>query len=628
MESELLLKTENILKPISVQELTIQSDGPKYRFYIPSYQRGYRWGTTEVEAILDDILEFSQIKTSTKERYCLQPIVVKKMSNGAYEVLDGQQRLTTIFILLTKLRKKIDDINLFSIEYETRPNSKTFLDQLDNSLDTSNPDFYYMSNAYITINNWFEGKKTSANVAWKIYEELIERVDFIWYEITDPFINPIDVFTRINIGKIPLTNSELVKAVFLSKENLALGRQPESDDTSYKTALSHKQALIAMEWDQMEKQLQDKSFWSFIYNGDPKRYETRIDYILDLITGKTELEQNKYFAFQCFYNRIKEVRLDQESLRTLSDQNSSFVEQEWNKLKQYFDILLEWYTQKTFNHLIGFLIFDNINLIKLLDLYKDNDRKLFLDNIIKLVKKSVEGDLSTLRYNEHNRKIHTILVFHNIMHSLIQPDTSKHFPFERIKDNVKWSLEHIYAQNSDDIREVDQQLWAVDHWEHFNFYYPEESGILFELDRVRRSEKTEREEFLSLFKQVDEFIQAKLWSAETSEETDTDSWTWLNDEHAISNLTLLDVSSNSVLSNSVFAIKRDKIKKLDIESAYIPSETRKVFFKYYTKHLGNDAYWTRADKIAYVNDIESMISKLDDLKKIIYNENNTLEYFK
>ena len=62
-------------------------------FYVPSYQRGYRWGKTEVERLLDDVYS-----TEGKRNYCLQPVVVRK-TGDRYELIDGQQRLTTIFLI-------------------------------------------------------------------------------------------------------------------------------------------------------------------------------------------------------------------------------------------------------------------------------------------------------------------------------------------------------------------------------------------------------------------------------------------------------------------------------------------------------------------------------------------------
>lgn len=55
-------------------------------FYIPSYQRGYRWSETEVVRLLDDIYQ------NGKKNYCLQPVVVRKKEDR-YELIDGQQRL-------------------------------------------------------------------------------------------------------------------------------------------------------------------------------------------------------------------------------------------------------------------------------------------------------------------------------------------------------------------------------------------------------------------------------------------------------------------------------------------------------------------------------------------------------
>ena len=62
-------------------------------FYVPSYQRGYRWDETQVTALLNDVYK------NGENPYCLQPIVVRKGDNGRYELIDGQQRLTTLYII-------------------------------------------------------------------------------------------------------------------------------------------------------------------------------------------------------------------------------------------------------------------------------------------------------------------------------------------------------------------------------------------------------------------------------------------------------------------------------------------------------------------------------------------------
>lgn len=60
------------------------------QYFVPSYQRGYRWGREEVERLLDDIY------TNGDKNYCLQPIVVRRRNDGSYELIDGQQRLTSL----------------------------------------------------------------------------------------------------------------------------------------------------------------------------------------------------------------------------------------------------------------------------------------------------------------------------------------------------------------------------------------------------------------------------------------------------------------------------------------------------------------------------------------------------
>ena len=90
----------------------------KKSFFIPSYQRGYRWGEREVEQLFDDLWE----AMDKKKAYCLQPLVVMKKGHQ-WRVIDGQQRLTTLYILLKVLGQEPG----FSLEYETRPKSEEFL---------------------------------------------------------------------------------------------------------------------------------------------------------------------------------------------------------------------------------------------------------------------------------------------------------------------------------------------------------------------------------------------------------------------------------------------------------------------------------------------------------------------
>jgi uncharacterized protein with ParB-like and HNH nuclease domain len=125
-------------------------------YFIPAYQRGYRWTKSQVEDLLNDLLAFATKKNKTeKEFYCLQPIVLRNIQEDVlsddhrkssiqnatiYEVIDGQQRLTTILIILKYLQDKVLKgdtfeseyrFSLYKIIYETRPNLVEIFNQLD-----------------------------------------------------------------------------------------------------------------------------------------------------------------------------------------------------------------------------------------------------------------------------------------------------------------------------------------------------------------------------------------------------------------------------------------------------------------------------------------------------------------
>ncbi|BAP32669.1 uncharacterized protein CHSO_3632 [Chryseobacterium sp. StRB126] len=613
----------NVLEPRSIGELTLTSKN--YRFFIPSYQRGYRWGKDEVSALLNDLLEFLIFSENKKEKYCLQPIVVKELPDGRYEVLDGQQRLTTLYILLSYLRQSDDEVNLFSLQYETRTNSEAFLQNLTTEINSDNPDYFYISQAYGIISNWFTDNGTRIpRLKRKITDIVLEQVDIIWYEIKEES-NPIDVFTRINIGKIPLTNSELVKAIFLSKNNLQLGLD-EDDQKIAETILNNKQSVIALEWDAMQKQLQDDKFWAFIYNKKENNYQTRIDYILDLVTESPINKKDSLESFNTYYDKIKEVRSNPETVKELEISNTSFIEKEWSELKAYFDILLEWYNNKWYNHIIGFLISRNENVIELLKKYKDLNRDGFKSSLLNKIKdRFLAKKLSALSYESNDKKtIESILLLYNVVSSLLQPDTSIQFPFDQIRTN-KWSLEHIYAQNSEDLKEKDIPLWIHEHLQYFQRNLKENDTelvaiieslkVLSQFDISNGFSEEYKELFTTIFSDIDRYNSKKDEQDMKAEALieEADGYQWITDDQSIANLTLLDVGSNSYLSNSIFGVKREKIKELDKIMAFIPNETRKVFFKYYSDTVWHDAYWTLDDRKAYVKDIESKVYNLNNL---------------
>ena len=96
MENNLCLKTVNNIC--------------QYSFFVPAYQRGYRWTEQEVSDLLNDIDDFRPreiLNSDEKTWYCLQPLVVKKRPSNDYELIDGQQRLTTVYLILFYLNQDL-----------------------------------------------------------------------------------------------------------------------------------------------------------------------------------------------------------------------------------------------------------------------------------------------------------------------------------------------------------------------------------------------------------------------------------------------------------------------------------------------------------------------------------------
>ena len=283
-------------------------------FVIKDYQRGYRWTPIEVRRLLDDFAEFVKRKNQTGEFYCLQPVVVRKMKDSCYEVIDGQQRLTTLNLLLQYLSEGIrflyPSFKLYGIEYTTRPESKDFLSNIKEPKVDAEAyiDFYFMSEAYQTIVKWFDAKNDDSlrnDILTSLLKTKVEKdekgqevddannIRVIWYEVAeDEAASSVDIFTRLNIGKIPLTDAELVKALFLNDSNSS---GPEAD---------LRKINLATEWNLIEQDLHNDCFWYFLNrSNNPMKYSSRIEFIFDILS-KRVLASPKYHTFNEFYRLI------------------------------------------------------------------------------------------------------------------------------------------------------------------------------------------------------------------------------------------------------------------------------------------------------------------------------------
>ncbi len=546
----------------------------QYDFFIPSYQRGYRWTEQQVTDLLNDINEFSPKEipnTNEKTWYCLQPIVVEKRGENEWDVIDGQQRLTTIFLVIhymNEIWKGKQKINEFNLRFETRDKSQEFLKNIlvdehsdEVIVNDENIDFCFISKAYRTIHNWV--KSNNKLDTGNFESKFIHSSRVIWYE-TSKDENSIDIFTRINSGKIPLTNAELIKALFLNRSNF------EHSEDEVKLGL--KQREIALEWDRIEYALQDDSFWCFI-NKSENNLATRIEFIFNLMSDKPS--DDKYSTFH-FFN---------EKFKTKSENE---INDNWQEIKKYFQTLEEWYNDRELYHKIGYLIAVGTD-IKLIIQQKGNTTKTefrnWLENQITKVIANNKA-IDELEYGKDNSQLIKMLLLHNVIATLNSEDISLKFPFDKYKDkkNGGWSLEHIHAQNSEDITKPDdfkEWLKAIDENE------------LTEEIKQRIKESNENEEQNKIPQLVADI--GKLFGE--------------IEIHFIENMALLSKNDNSKLNNGLFPVKRTRVIELEKNGAFIPLATKKVFQKYYegcTKQLSK---WEKDDRTAYLSDIKETLKQ-------------------
>ena len=534
-------------------------------FYVPSYQRGYRWGEDEVLRLLNDIYQ------NGKKNYCLQPVVVRKAENR-YELIDGQQRLTTLY-LIYRYMKNVNPFfsdPAFDLIYETRENSAEFLKSIDLNKRNDNIDFWFIANAYETIQKWFE-EDMQIRVL-HVFEYFKEDVKIIWYEVGENE-DAISLFTRLNIGKIPLTSAELVKAMFLSSD----GKDKSSQE---------KQEEISLQWDNMEKELHDDSLWYFLTNRTNTRYQTRIDLILDLISEKPSDNREKYYTFFKIDELGKTLPLDDL----------------WRRIQQTFLVLKDWYENHELYHKIGYLIASE--KLSLQDVYRislDKTKSAFRAMLDSYIKESVaiQGNYSDLSYEKplDYKRISTLLLLFNVESVRLNGEHTQWFPFDKYKyDNkgkVAWSLEHIHAQQSEGLRT--QEMWK----EWLGLHIPSiknvaaDTSLADDMQAAIDKQKLERAEFDELQQKVVELLSVQ-GNAEYL--------------HSISNLALLRADDNAALNNSTFDVKRNLIISMDKEGQYIPFCTKMVFLKYYTPSEDNQLhFWGQSDRAAYVEALNRVL---------------------
>ena len=650
-------RINNIFK-MSTLELKSIAELQDLAFFIPDYQRGYRWTRQQVEDLLNDILEFSQKENAGI--YCLQPLVVvrkssdeqlldkirqaddlsevKRLLNGQWEVVDGQQRLTTIRLILELLQLP----RFYDIEYATHKESAKFLNEIADPTNTEeakdNIDYHHISQAVIVIREWLEKKNTE-----KFLSVLLKQVKFIWYETQEE--NPKEVFTRLNIGKISLTNAELVKALLLNKSNF-----DSADDNKIRLW----QQEIAMEWDVMEYALQSSEFWLFL-NEPGYECPTRIDFIFDMICHsdlllcKDDSEKeatDDYKTFRYFYHYLSAQKQNgippSQAAHTI-----------WEKVKEIFQTLQEWFDDNKLYHYIGFLICMGKHVDTIYNQWtRHTVKSAFIEKyLMPEIKHCLRGtDIENTYYEvntDDKQKINggsktncrPILLLHNLQTVINQnrvlTDNNKYddgvfykFPFHLYKSEG-WDVEHIDSNTENKLNNIQAQCeWLLNAYfglqdkayqelrKQIQDFFSQYTGKVYEQSDVPDKQAKRNKQFESLRNEIDAINSSMRLSQ--------------SEKNRIWNFTLLDSSTNRSYGNAIFPAKRRVIigkdqgrkfaspttdeqgqimdsKPEKASSSFIPPCTKYVFLKYYNTVSFDPITWNRDDAKAYEDNIKEVL---------------------
>ena len=654
----------NDIKLISIAELL---DGRT--FLIPSYQRGYRWTEKEVKDLLNDLYSFAVKKDKSEgEFYCLQPVIVQKVTKqhileiifedtdtenkNVWEVIDGQQRLTSIYILYRYLLEKkgwdaerlLEDEEkvLYHLRYETRWESADFLEKLSMStLQDDNVDTSHISDAYRVIDDWMktEGKELSRMYNKKeslssICDELFKLLNcerdkdetsgsaqFIWYEIESASEESaqqkaISEFLKINTGKIELTDAELIKALFLQKRNFESGEK------------EIKQLEIAMQWEGIENTLHKNDFWYFLSDITDK--PNRIDALFELIYKADKVTSYQECSIDNSLNLLSEELGEKNTIFRYyyglfegkqGEDLQETIREQWSKIMSVFRTLEDWYEDpKTYNY-VGFLSQCNVDIAKLFIKYsslpetatKEDIEAFFIEQIKKqlAVIKVTDGQITT-EYKDH-KAIKKLLLFLNVnqMNTKLNNRMKANdedfngsiykFPFDLFVSQ-DWNVEHIDSYTTNSLKRTeDIKEWVADAVKNIQSF-----------DRFA-SKKSIIQQYFNDGKYVEIIPLIKEIGEEDADE-DT--------KNSIGNLTLLDATTNKSYGNKLFFMKKAIIKERIRAGIFVPSTTEMVFNKDFEEGGSvNSISWNADDKVRYHNYI------LKELKSYLTCDEKDLQLF-
>ena len=396
-------------------------------FYnIPEYQRGYKWTAANVIQLLEDLKNFK--KNDNDQFYCIQNITITKQKHKdswCMNVIDGQQRLTTLFILLSYLQRNMKDKIISPsaniLKYSIRETSDKFLcDSIltgiiwDNAIDTNaahTKDQFYIMAVADAIQEWFRENKLETKT---VLDDLVLIVNEV---------RPGDeetVFASLNGGKVDLDGADLVRAILItraakqkypsiiSREQL---HQIANDDidlnidisVSSRGKINEFRVKLGVEIDEMNK------WWA----------QNKVkDYFEQLLPNK--ISKNKAFKYSqypidllyyAFYEAYKtklsnsnegeslDLRVFENGI-DLNGQSGDDHLEFYTAVREFHLTMMDWYNHDEIYNLIGYLMYNfkgsKISFELLWNIWLESESK---DDFIYRLKELIKEQIALPFYN-------------------------------------------------------------------------------------------------------------------------------------------------------------------------------------------------------------------------------------
>ena len=579
-------------------------------FIIPPYQRGYKWGSAinqPVERLLSDM---KQAWKSKAKEYLLQALTVKKVPDGhggwVLEVIDGQQRLTTLFILINAMNRRIENsvhpnIAEHKLRYSIRHEAQTlddlvssWIEPIEDSPDNFDQfkaahnvdqeprqDCHYLKCAALRCVHdlrWDPSFQPDKDVA-DFRKFVLEDVKLMVNEVEAHVAGEV-IFGNLNSNRVDLTETELIKGLLLTRVARESGA---SRPRRYREILEMR-IQLGRDWDEINHWANLPEIRSLYFHG-----------FGDGMTGLLEL-----VARQVVPDSFKPFKKTSEEKKPLFEYflRQPHFEPIFHLLANTYSRLQDWYTNDDNYHLLGYCLMhqkssDRMSfLARQLSCKTKPEFKKGLHDLRRSIllggeKPNGDVDFGKLRYVENDIQIKFILLALSVFRGV----DGGRFNFHAY-ENENWSLEHIFPQTpfGKGAKLNDAQKKAALAILIENGKTLLSGGVTEKLTQLRDSTGV-----LDLEDEIGNLLQSEPLL------------------HQIGNICLLSSKDNSAMGCGMFNEKRKVIRDRIARGSFVPRHTYEVFSKMICEDDSLDV-WSKPDIINHQLEIEKRIRELMEVR--------------